>query len=258
MALKSNFPYLDYRSKMPRAKWSIGTRSITRYFTLHWNGPAVKAFGNPQGEIAQLQFDAQWHMRPGGVGAVNGADGIQYHGATLSNGLNIQLRDWSAKLWHCGNEVGNLQSPAWHLPIGKGQQPTQAQLDQVFGVVIPAFQREYHFTHVNVLGHQEWKLTDCPGTLMIHLMNWRETRDTVLPITWYKTLANVFVRETPEIKPNKANVALKGTALIPKGTVFAVNAVVNGKSHNGIDKYVHRADGLGFMLNDPQLLEKLV
>jgi hypothetical protein len=227
-------------------------------FTLHYNGPAVKAAGNPQGEIAQLQFDATWHMRPGALGATNGGDGLQYHGATLSNGINLQLRDWWALLWHCGNQIGNLRSIAWHVPIGGFQQPTDAQLHQVFGVVIPAFQREFHITHVEIKAHKEWKSTDCPGVpLMAALLRWRDTFDITVPVTWYRTLVNVFVRETPEIQPLKANVALNGTALIEKGTTFAVDAIVRGTPYRGVTTYIHRADQLGFMLNDPQLVQKL-
>lgn len=257
MALQ--FPYLDYRSRMPRAKWSIGTRSETRYFTLHYNGPAVKAAGKPAGEIAQLQFDAKWHMRPGALGSPIGGDGIQYHGATLCNGINLQLRDWNALLWHCGNRIGNERSVAWHVPIGSIQQPSWQQIHQLFDVVIPAFQREYHITHVAVKGHLEWKPTDCPGVPLFQLlMHWRANHATPMPLTWYKTLANVYVRESPEVLPNKANVALDGTALIEKDTTFAVDAIVKGVPYQGIDTYVHRADQLGFMLNDPQLLEKVI
>jgi len=252
------FPYLDYRSKMPRAKWSIGSRFDTRYFTLHYNGPAVKAAGNPQGEIAQLQFDATWHMRPGALGAVNGGDGIQYHGATLSNGLNLQLRDWNAMLWHCGNKIGNMHSIAWHVPIGGEQKPTIEQVKQLFHVIIPSFQQHYGITHVNVKGHREWAATACPGvSLWNWLYDWRVEQKTVLPITWYRTLANMFVRETPAIEPNRANVALSGTALIEKGSTFAVDVIVPGKPYRGISTYIHRADQLGFMLNDPQLVQKL-
>lgn len=255
------FPYLDYRSRMPRAKWSIGTRSATLFFTIHYNGPSVKAAGNPAGEIAQLQFDAAYHMRPGALGSPIGGDGIQYHGATLSNGINLQLRDWLAKLWHCGNATGNAQSVAWHIPIGGTQQPTNAQLHQLYNVVIPAFQREYRFVYTNVKGHREWKQTDCPGIPLFNsLMDWRANHATPAPLMWYKTLANVYVRESPEIQPNLANVALDGTALIAKDTVFAVDELKQGVPYtlNGItvSQYVHRADGLGFMLNHPDLLQK--
>lgn len=256
-----HLPYLDYRDKMPRADWSIGTRKRTRYLTLHYNGPRVVAAGNPIGEIAQLKFDAQWHMRPGALGAPSGGDGIQYHGATLSDGMNLQLRDWLALLWHCGNYVGNNESIAWHVPIGGTQKPTPAQLHQIFDIVIPAFQVAFDIQYVNVKGHKEWKATDCPGIPLFNaLKQWRATHATPLPppfpaMLWYKTKANVYVRESPEVQSGfPANIALDGDALIPSGTTFAVDKLVTGKPHNGIATYVHRADQLGFMLNDPKLL----
>lgn len=250
------FPYLDYRSKMARAKWSIGIRPRTRYFTIHYNGPAVAGFGNEAREIAQLQFDATYHMRPGALGAVNGGDGIQYHGATLSTGKNLQLRDWNAMLWHCGNYVGNSESIAWHIPIGGFQNATLVQLNNLFNIVIPAFMREYNIEYVNIKGHKEWKPTDCPGTLYREILNWRT--DHAQPrLLYYKTLANVYVRESPEIQLNKANVALHGTALITKDTIFTVDKLIEGVPYDNVKTYVHRADGLGFMLNHSALLQQM-
>lgn len=247
------FPYLDYRSYMPRAKWSIGTRPATRYITLHYNGPRVNGFGNRSREIAQLQFDATYQMRPGALGAASGGDGIQYHGATLSDGLNLQLRDWEAMLWHSGNYVGNTQSIAWHVPLGGYQQPTQAQLKSLFDVVIPALMHAYAIPVANVKGHREWKATDCPGTLFPYLLQWRADHAA---LRWFVTLANVKVRESPEIKADNSNVALHGTAIIPAGTTFAVDKLVEGKPYLGVSTYVHRADGLGFMLLHPDLLKE--
>lgn len=251
-----SFPYLDYRSKMPRAKWSIGTRAATMYFTIHYNGPAVTAFGSRTREIAQLQFDATYHMRPGALGAASGGDGIQYHGATLSDGLNLQLRDWAAMLWHCGNYTGNRLSIAWHLPLGGYQNPTDAQLHQLFDIVIPAFQAAYEIKYVNVKGHKEWKATSCPGNIFPRLLDWRHEHAQLPRLLYYTTLANVKVRESPEIKADNSNVALNGTAIIPAGTTFAVDKLVQGKEYLGITTYAHRADGLGFMLLHPDLLKQ--
>jgi len=253
-----SFPYLDYRSKMPRAKWSIGTRQVTRYFTIHYNGPMVAGFGDRSREIAQLQFDATYHMRPGALGAASGGDGIQYHGATLFDGLNLQLRDWLALLWHCGNFIGNTQSIAWHCPLGGDQQPTLAQLHSLFNVVIPAFQREFGILTVNVKGHKEWKPTQCPGTLFPHLLQWRDDHAAIPQMLYFKTKVNCKVRESPEIRADNRNVALHGTAVIPANTVFAVDHLVPGVPYAGVNMYVHRADELGFVLNHPSMLEQVI
>ncbi|SRR5258706_3530015 len=244
-----SFPYLDYRDKLKRTSWSIGTRSRTRYLTLHYNGPAVGAFGNPQGEIKQLQFDATWH-----IGSYLNADGIQYHGATLSDGTNLQLRDWQAKLWHCGNYVGNNESIAWTVVFGGMQRATEAQLDSLFNVVLPAFQREYGIFVVNVKGHREWKKTLCPGTLYSSLLEWRDNHQVDSHLMWFETLVNVNVREAPDVR---SPIALNGTATVPKGTTFAVNKIIKGIPYNGIDTYIHRADQLGFMLNSNQLVRQI-
>jgi hypothetical protein len=161
----------DTRGKIKRAGWSIGTRRATRYFTLHFNGPPVKAFGNPVGEFAQLQFDATYHMRPGALGSKRGGDGIQYHGATLSNGRNVLLRDWNAMLWHCGVTEGNAYSIAWHVPIGGNQQPTQAQIKSVFEVVIPCVLGQYGIWYKGVRAHMEWKATNCPGVPLMRILS---------------------------------------------------------------------------------------
>lgn len=247
-----SFPYLDYRSKMPRAKWSIGTRASTRYFTCHYNGPAVTGFGNPKQEIAQLQFDAAYHMRAGALGAASGGDGIQYHGATLSDGTNLQLRDWPAMLWHCGNYTGNRESIAWHLPLGGYQYPTDAQLHQLFNVVIPAFMSAYKFTYVNVKGHKEWKSTDCPGKIQPYLVDWREDHAMLPRLLYYTTLVNCKVRQSPEIKLDDSNVA----GILPMGTTFAVSEIVKGTPYLGIDSYVHMASEWGFILNHPEMLKQ--
>ena len=234
------FPYIDYRSKLARAKWSIGTRPRTRYFTLHYNGPSVKAYGNPKGEIAQLEFDARFHM-----GTYLNADGIQYHGATLSDDTNLQLRDWEAKLWHCGNYVGNEESIAWTVVFGGTQRANVRMLRSIFQVVFPAFQREYGILTINVKGHKEWKKTLCPGTLFGNLIDWRNNQQPETLLMWFETVVNVNVREAPDVK---SPVALNGNAVIPRGTTFGVDSIVKGVPFQGVDLYIHRADNLGFML----------
>ena len=229
---------LDLRTKMKRASWSIGTRTKTLYFTLHYNGPKVAAFGNPLGEIAQLQFDSSYHMRKD----VLRADGIQYHGATLSDGRNVQLRDWKSILWHCGNAVGNSYSIAWHIPIGGTQRATLAQLDSLFNIVIPAFQRAYNIHYSNVKGHMEWKSTLCPGTLMPYLRSWRSDQGS--GVLWYQTTHEVNVREAPT---TQSPIALGGKAVVKPLTTFAVDKLVEGETVKNVDTWLHRQDGLGFM-----------
>lgn len=236
-----NIPLLP---NMPRANWSIGTRRDTRYFTVHYNGPSVPTFGYPNGEKDQLRSDARYQMKPGALGAPSGGDGIQYHGATFSNGENAQLRDWADLLWHCRNAEGNNYSISWHLPLGGDQQPTDRQIEAL-RVVIDAFRRQYPKIAVTaVKGHKEWASTSCPGSIMPFIQAYRAAGTFGKGIIYYKTLVNANCRIAPDVS---APIALNGTAITPAGTIFGVDANnVVGAPYKGDNIYVHRADGIGF------------
>lgn len=235
---------IDMRKNIPSRTWRIGRRPITRYVTIHYNGPAVPSFGNPKGEIDQLIFDARYHMRAGAFGVASGADGIQYHGATLSDGTNILMRDWHDMLWHCGNYDGNRYSISWHLPLGGNQKATDLQLTALFEV-IEYMRGVYNIPLVNIKGHMEWKATACPGPyLMQHLREYRASGVVPKPIQWFKAIYNSNCRQGPS---TDTPIALNGTAVMPKGTVFAVDKIIeDGKPYNGNPTWVHRADQLGF------------
>lgn len=229
---------------MPRASWTIGTRQLTTHLTVHYNGPAVPAFGNIRGELDQLRADARWHMRPGAFGVASGADGIQYHGDTLSDGSHWRNRDFQDLLWHCGNAYGNKASLAWHLPLGGKQIPTSKQLRGLF-YVFQAARVAYGIKHVNLVGHREWKATECPGAnIYPHILDYRNSEAYGKPIVAYKTIYNANCREAPDVS---SPIALGGQAVYPAGTVFGVDEIKeNGVPYNGNPTYVHRADGIGF------------
>jgi len=230
---------------MPRATWSIGKRPGTDHLTIHYNGPEVKAFGNPRAELDQLRSDARWHMRPGAFGVSSGADGIQYHGGTISDGSNWRFRAFDDMLWHCGNSYGNRMSIAWQLPIGGKQQLTSRQLASLYRVFV-AFRTIYGIKTVNIVGHMEWKSTECPGTIQPQIIAFRNDAIRPTPIVWYRTLYNANCREAPDAA-TPAPIALGGTAVYPKGTIFAVDEIKeNGVPYNGNPTYVHRADRIGF------------
>lgn len=228
---------------MPRASWSIGTRKATRNFTVHYNGPEVKAVGNIRAELDQMRSDARYHMRKGAFGVANGADGLQYHGGTLSDGSNWRFRDLQDELWHCGNYEGNTFGISWHLPIGKGQSPTSKQLQSLYAV-FAAVREIYNISVVNIVGHLEWKATDCPGLIMPYIRQYRAQAIIPTPTIWYRTLYNANVREAPD---TNAPIALHGAAVTPAGTTFAIDKIIeDGVPYYGNPVYVHRADGLGF------------
>lgn len=229
---------------LPRANWSIGTRAATTHLTVHYNGPAVPSFGYIPGELDQIRADARWHMRPGAFGVPSGADGIQYHGGTLSDGSNWRFRDLQDMLWHCGNSYGNKFSLAWHIPIGGKQVPTSKQLRSLF-YVFNAARTAYGITRVNLVGHREWKATECPGaSLFASVLDYRNKAIYGTPIVFYETIVNANCREAPDVG---SPIALGGSAVYPAGTIFTVDEIKeNGVPYNNNPTYVHKADGVGF------------
>jgi N-acetylmuramoyl-L-alanine amidase-like protein/SH3 domain-containing protein len=171
----SQLNIIDLRDRLPRAKWSIGTRRVTTSLTWHWNGPSVAPahqYGN--GLIDQLIADSNWQMRAGWGGTVNGADGLMYHLVFAADGQIYLTRDIDALLWHCAHAEGNSRGLALHFPLGIGQLPTVAQLSSAFRVS-DLLRARYQITLNRMLGHLEWKhATACPGpALMAHLVAYR-------------------------------------------------------------------------------------
>lgn len=241
----------DLRRDLPRRSWEIGRNAHKTTITLHYNGPAV-ANRTHAAEIAQLIGDARYHMRPGGVGAANGADGIQYHLAILSDGTFYQLRDLDAELWHCANAAGNSSSIAIHLPLGGTQDATAPQW-QAFGVLSDALIADYRMAGRSaVRGHREWPRSDgkpqstCPGPLlMARLIDWRQTRTSEPACLRFRVIVDVVnIREG---KGTQYPVALHGTATLARGTVFDASEIVIGTPVAGDPRWVHRADQIGFV-----------
>lgn len=229
---------------MPRANWSIGTRALTTHLTVHYNGPAVPSYGNIRGELDQLRNDARWHMRPGAFGVPSGADGIQYHGGTLSDGSQWRFRDFQDHLWHCGNAYGNKASLAWHLAIGGKQYPTSKQLRGLYQV-FRAARIAYGIKQVSIVGHREWKATECPGAnIFPQILDYRNKAIYGVPMVAFKTIVNANCREAPDVN---APIALGGAAVYPAGTIFLADEIKeNGVPYNGNATYVKRADNVGF------------
>lgn len=136
--------------------------------TVHYNGPAVSAFGNVTRELAHvINIDVPNHQ------SRIGADSLMYHFVVFSDGSLWQTRDLDLIAWHCAHPYGNEHSIAIHLPIGGNQQPTAAQLASL-SALLDALGRDYNFPRSAVRGHQEWSATACPGVpLMGWLRSWR-------------------------------------------------------------------------------------
>jgi hypothetical protein len=107
----------DIRNQLPlNLLWegkTIGTRDVTRFITIHYNGPEVPGHRQSgEGLMEQLQIDLRWQTQPGWSSVPIGADGLQYHFIIGADGEVYQTRDENAMLWHCGNKTGNDESPS--------------------------------------------------------------------------------------------------------------------------------------------------
>ncbi|MBX0328698.1 N-acetylmuramoyl-L-alanine amidase [Oscillochloris sp. ZM17-4] len=246
--LKANLPVApeirDIRELIPRADWSIGRRDgAPRYITLHYNGPTVMN-RTPKGEVNQLIGDAKWQMRPGGLGAKNGGDGLQYHYVVLSDGTIHQTRDEGDVLWHCGNSVGNQWSLSVHLPLGGQQDATEPQWEatlRLFGWLASK-----HLIPVQrVLGHKEWKSTACPGPFLFpRLLRWRDAAPATVIAATFAAQHDVGIYEGPGMT---FPIALGSSAVMKKGDEFQADAVLVGQRYNSDVRWFHRADGVGFV-----------
>jgi hypothetical protein len=221
----------------PKLRVVPSTARVVRHgaptsMTLHWNGPAVKAFGDPDGEIKQiLGPDLNRHIN------YLGADSLQYHFCILSDGSIWQTRDLNLEAWHCGHKAGNRWSIAVHFVLGKGQVPTLAQwaaAEWLFEGLIGEFGMAGREV---VKGHLEWKESECPGPyLMERLRAWREARPGVRR---YQVIVGIDFAAVREGRSTKFPIALDGEAMLAPGAIVEIDDVS--------DTWAHLASGLGFV-----------
>lgn len=184
MSVLSLLNVIDIRDQLPKADWRIGTRPATTSLTWHYNGPAVpepRQYGD--GLIAQLRGDANYQMRRGWGGTVDGAPHLMYHLVVAADGTLYQTADLYEMLWHCAHADGNSRGLALHFPLGIGQKPTAPQLASAFRAS-DLLRAQFNIPLNRALGHIEWKhATACPGPfLMEHLIAYRTwLRPTVAP-----------------------------------------------------------------------------
>jgi hypothetical protein len=245
---------LDLRTMLPhRSDFQIGWRpGPPRSITLHFNGPPV-ADRTRAGELRQLAADAEWQMRPGGLGTRSGGDGLQYHLVILADGAVVLARNLGAVLWHCANPAGNTWSLAVHLPLGGAQDATAAQW-AAFGAVADAAIQEFGMgatasgypdgvgsRRAVVFGHREWSRTDgraqspCPGPLLFaRLQLWRgELRP---PRPYRVDVAEANVR----CGPGRAYLAREK---LERGTLVTAVSIVTGEEVAGDTHWLALDDG---------------
>lgn len=184
MNLLDGLQLIDLRDRLPHAGWRIGTRPATTSLTLHYNGPAVPEYRRwGDGLIEQLIGDANWQMRKGWGGTVNGAPHLMYHLVVGADGQAYLTADITEMLWHCAHADGNTNGLSLHFALGQGQEPTAPQLRTGLWLTDVITARA-GLPRSRVLGHLEWKhATACPGpTLMLPLINWRAgVAPTIVP-----------------------------------------------------------------------------
>ncbi len=246
MSVLDELGVIDIRHKLPRANWSIGTRTATTSLTWHYNGPKVpesSQYGD--GFIVQLIGDARWQMRPGWGGTINGADGLMYHLGIDVAGTIYQTRDLDALLWHCAHSDGNAHGLALHFPLGGDQEPTPAQLASAFRVS-DALRVRYGFPVARVVGHLEWKhATACPGHLMPHVLAYRAHQEPVIqptptPAGLRRFQISPSLGASARVRQGPATTFPVATRLKP-GTIVYVDVVKDGERIDGNPNWVHMA-----------------
>lgn len=237
---------VDLRDKLPKRSWQIGVRADTTSITWHYNGPAVAPvhqFG--AGLIAQLVADAQYQMRPGWGGTVNGAPHLMYHLVFGADGAVYLTSDIYEILWHCAHQDGNSHGLALHFPIGEGQSPTPQQLSSALRVT-DALRVRSSIPHERVLGHLEWKhATLCPGAILMQML--RSYRGGQAPVVQPTPLAP-NLRQFLLTCDGKANVRQGPGTTFPiagtlkSGTIVFIDVTkLNGQAVNGNRTWVHMA-----------------
>ena len=183
MNLLDGLQLIDLRDRLPHADWRIGTRPATTSLTIHYNGPAVPEYRRwGDGLIEQLINDANWQMRAGWGGTINGAPHLMYHIVVGADGQAYLTADITEMLWHCAHADGNTNGLSLHFALGQGQEPTAAQLRTGLWLTDVLVARA-GLPRSRVLGHLEWKhATACPGPiLMRELLAWRMVAPTIVP-----------------------------------------------------------------------------
>lgn len=210
--------------------------------TLHYNGPAVSGFGNPEAELRHvIQVDVPNHQ------SRLAADSLQYHVVVTSDGAIYQTRDLSLPAAHCGEAHGNQYSLAVHLPLGGTQDATPAQWTATCRL-FEALITEYEMPNGRqaVRGHDEWKATLCPGpNLKRRLLAWRA--GTISTGGMYKIRLDVAAANVREGPGRNYPVALGGKAQMWPGDTVEADALVVGEVIGGDPLWLHRRDGVGFV-----------
>jgi hypothetical protein len=232
--------------------------------TIHYNGPALPFFPNPERELRfVINVDHPYHQKH------LGADGLQYHFVVLSNGEIYQTRNLSIIAWHCGNQTGNEQSIAIHLPLGQGQDARPEQWAATERL-LDALGEDYGFDRSEVVGHNEWprsrgsakpsetyrllpKQSACPGPLLhLRLSKYRAgepIEPLTVPLSRWVLLWDCPVRQAPRVHFEDGT-SVPIALWLKAGDVIDVDLVKSdgdAQEWLGDKRWLHLATGAGFI-----------
>lgn len=126
----SGYKIVDLRGAFTSRNGNWGTSAKTLGEVLHYNGPETPAwaFTDPVAWIKMInslhddvgRFSPGWYF-----------DGFAYH--EMSAGDTVYwVRDFGAKLPHCGNTQWNAGGLAMYIPVGGNQKPSALTLRTAF------------------------------------------------------------------------------------------------------------------------------
>lgn len=146
--------------------WGATTKSLG--VVGHFNGPAVpaRAWSDP---VAWIKFINDLHAEPGRFSPGWSFDGAAYHEFIFGDTV-YRIRDYGAKLPHCGNLQWNSGSLGLHIPVGVGQRPSDLTYRTLFQRVSD-HNAVMKVGRSGLKGHREVGASACPGDIIQSAIN---------------------------------------------------------------------------------------
>lgn len=165
----ASYKVVDLRGKFCSRLGNWGTSAKNLGVIGHYNGPAVPARAYDD-MIAWIKFINDLHAAPGRFQAGWTFDGIAYH-EFIHGDTVYRLRDYAAKLPHCGNLTYNTGALGLHIPVGTGQRPTDLTYRTFFQRVTDHNEVMKRTRQNGLKGHREVGDSACPGDIIQAAIN---------------------------------------------------------------------------------------
>lgn len=126
----AGYKIVDLRGAFTSRNGSWGTSVKNLGHVLHYNGPETPAwaFSDP---VAWIKMINGLHDDVGRFAPGWWFDGFAYH-EMFAEGTVYWVREFAAKLPHCGNGEWNAGGLAGYIPVGGGQRPSALTLRTAF------------------------------------------------------------------------------------------------------------------------------